>query len=110
MSAQSLGNVEFRVTTEALKQQANEVSTRVTRVQDLFSELRRTIQNTRSYWIGEAGNLYRQRYEERQDELDEMFRRLKEHPRDLLQIAGVYEEGERQVLEIINDLSTNAIS
>ncbi len=110
MSAQSYGPVEFKVTTEALKTQAGEVTRRIERVVQCFEELAQTIRGTHSYWIGEAGNLYRRSYEERKDDLNEMFNRLKEHPKDLLQIAGIYEEGEQKVTESFSALQTNAIS
>lgn len=106
----SLGTVEFKVETSALKEQSTEVTNRINAVVRLFDELAQTIQNTHSYWIGEAGDLYRRSYEERKDQLNEMFRRLREHPRDLLQIAGVYETGEQANTEAFTALQTDAIS
>ena len=72
------GGVTIRVTPERLKTQADEVSRRIIQMKRLFGELERVIGNTRSYWIGEAGNRHRQAYTERKDELETMFTRLEE--------------------------------
>lgn len=109
MNVQSYGAVEFKVTPEVLKQQAAEVTARIHATTRLFEDLRQILRNTRGYWIGEAGNLYRQSYEDKQGDLDILFRRLEEHPKDLLRIAGIYEEGERDIMETIATLGGNAI-
>ena len=76
----------------------------------LFGELERVIGNTRSYWIGEAGNRHRQAYTERKDELETMFTRLEEHPRDLLQISGNYTQAENEIESMVSALETDVIS
>ncbi len=59
MGIQSLGSVTIRVTPECLKTQADEVSRRLRRVRQLFSETENVIARTRNYWIGEAGAAHR---------------------------------------------------
>ncbi len=104
------GGVTIRVTPERLKTQADEVSRRIIQMKRLFGELERVIGNTRSYWIGEAGNRHRQAYTERKDELETMFTRLEEHPRDLLQISGNYTQAENEIESMVSALETDVIS
>ncbi len=104
------GGVTIRVTPERLKTQADEVSRRISQMKRLFGELERVIGNTRSYWIGEAGNRHRQAYTERKDELETMFTRLEEHPRDLLQISGNYTQAEAEIEGMVATLETDVIS
>lgn len=110
MSVQGLGNVTILVDTGRLKTQADEVSRRIRRMKRLFDDVERVVGNTRSYWIGEAGNRHRQAYTERKDELEAMFTRLEEHPRDLLQISGNYEQAEAEIEGMIAPLETDVIS
>lgn len=49
MGIQSLGSVTIRVTPERLKTQADEVSRRLRRVRQLFSETENVIARTRNY-------------------------------------------------------------
>ena len=104
------GGVTIRVEPERLKTQADEVSRRIIQMKRLFGELERVIGNTRSYWIGEAGNRHRQAYTERKDELETMFTRLEEHPRDLLQISGNYTQAENEIESMVSALETDVIS
>ena len=74
-----------------------------------FEDLERIINRTNYYWIGEAGDMHRSLYQEQKENVDEMIRRLKEHPQDLLTIAQNYVQTEQAVEAVANRLSGNAI-
>ena len=109
MGIQSLGSVTIRVTPERLKTQADEVSRRLRRVRQLFSETENVIARTRNYWIGEAGAAHWQAYINRKDEIEAMLRRLEAHPRNLLQISGNYEAAEALIQGEVRQLRTDVI-
>lgn len=109
MNEQSWGAVEVRVSTAELRRQAAEVSRRVESLTARFSELEYTVSGTRGYWIGEAGELHRQLYAERKDDIETMLRRLREHPVDLLKISGNYEQAEQAVAESFETLRGDVI-
>jgi len=109
MSIESLGSVTISVAPERLKTQAAEASRRLRRMERLFEDVEAVICRTGSYWIGEGGDLHRQAYLERKDELAAMLARLEEHPRDLLMISGNYEEAEADILSAIEQLRTDVI-
>ncbi len=110
MDGQSWGTVEVRVSTAELRRQAAEVSRRVESLTARFSELERTVNSTKGYWLGEAGELHRRFYAERKDDIETMLRRLREHPTDLLRISGNYEQTEEIVAESFNTLRGDAIN
>ena len=53
--------------------------------------------------------MHRKLYQEQKENVDEMMRRLKEHPQDLLTIAQNYVQTETSVEEIANQLSGDVI-
>ena len=56
----SLGTgVHIKVSTEVLNNKAAEVSKELDAMRRDFDTLRQTVQNSTSYWIGEAGDLHR---------------------------------------------------
>lgn len=109
MNKQNWGNVTIKVSTQALKQQADEVSRRISSLTTRFAELERVVRSTRSYWIGDAGEMHRGVYEEQKEDVTEMLLRLREHPTDLLKIAGIYEETEAKQVESLMTLEENVI-
>jgi len=105
-----MASITLKVSTEALKSKASEVEKLVGNMKTSFSELEETIARTSHYWIGEAGDAHRKQYQDQKDDVDDMLKRLGEHPKDLLTMAGIYETVERDVENIGMSLSDNVIS
>lgn len=99
-----IGSVTVKVSPEVLVTQAEEVRRLGKDMKNRFENLQNTIERTRGYWIGDAGELHRKLYDEQKDDVDKMLRRLLEHPDDLLAIAGNYREAEK-----INVASTSVL-
>lgn len=62
------GNVTVKVTPEVLKQKAAEVSQQIRVLDSLFKQLESKVNGTRSYWVGEAGEMHRRAYIEEKKE------------------------------------------
>lgn len=90
-----IGSVTVRVTPEKLVSQAEEVRRLGNDMQRRFTVLENTMARTRGYWIGEAGDLHRKLYDEQKDNVNQMLRRLLEHPDDLLAISENYKAAEK---------------
>ncbi|MCC8168719.1 MAG: WXG100 family type VII secretion target [Clostridiales bacterium] len=103
------GSVTLVVTPEALYTQAEAVAKRISSMQTQFDEIEAAVSGTSAYWVGDAGDAHRAAYEERLPEIEEIFKRLSEFVTDLEQIAGVYEETEKAVTEIAEDLPADVI-
>ena len=97
------------VTPEILVEKAEAVRRKVEDMQRCFTELDRCLTRTRNYWKGEAGDAHRENYENKKEDIDEIFKRLNEDVADMIQMAGVYTSTERKVTEIASDLPHDVI-
>lgn len=103
------GQVTLKVTPEQLFTKATETKDNISKLTDTFDTISEIIENTKSYWIGEAGDLHRKLYTDENDKIQEMFARLKEHPADLEQIANNYIGVEKKVAAIAQELPGDII-
>lgn len=110
MAGSNSGGITLKVTPAQLRSKADVVSDEISAMTGAFEELARIVSRTSYYWLGEAGTRCRKLYEEDKKEAELALRRLREHPRDLLQMAGVYEDVERRVRETASALPKDVIS
>lgn len=101
---------EVKVAPEVLTTQAAEVRRLANSMKQRFQSLEETVNRTGYYWIGEGGDSNRKLYQDRKDEVDNMLRRLLEHPSDLEAMAGNYRENEQAIMEMAQTLDENVIS
>lgn len=99
MAISSDSNTGFRVTPEVLQKRAAAAAEKIDVIERQLMSIRRTVKGTGNYWIGEAGNGWREQYERQQDKTEELLRRLKEQPVTLLAIANRYSSVEVEVKE-----------
>lgn len=105
----AIGEVHVKVSTEILNQKADSVNKSILVMENCFQELANIMDRTGYYWIGEAGEQHRRMYAEQRQNVDEMIRRLKEHPRDLQAISQNYVVTEKAVQEIATALPGDVI-
>lgn len=101
--------VEIKVQPDVLNAKASEVSSSISRMEQLFDTVQSTVARTKYYWIGEAGELHRRMFEEQKDDVETLLKRLKEHPVDLQKIAKTYIDTEQQQTEASSQMSSNLI-
>ncbi|MBE5961763.1 MAG: WXG100 family type VII secretion target [Lachnospiraceae bacterium] len=106
----SFGAVTFKVTPEVLEQKANTVSSKITSMLREFQNMKNTVTKSSSYWIGDAGDLHRKVYGEKEPDIEEIFLRLKEYVTDLQQIARQYTQTENEVKDVVQALQDDVIS
>lgn len=102
-----IGDFILKVDDADLIAKANEVQFLVNKMNSDFAEMESIVSRTKSYWIGEAGDLQRTNYESNKESIAKMLNRLKEHPVDLLKISGNYKEAEDTNVQITQTLDTN---
>lgn len=105
-----IGDVQIKVDSTVLKTKADAVSAGIRQMEECFEQLETIINRTSYYWIGEAGDLHRKLYKDRKQQIEEMMKRLKEHPKDLVTIAQTYETVEAEVQSIAAELPGDIIS
>lgn len=101
--------VQIKVSTDVLNNKATEVAKEIGEMKRDFDTLKQTVAASSSYWIGEAGDLHRKLFADQSDDIDEILRRLSEHPVDLQQIAGIYAATEAEVQAIPGELPGDVI-
>ena len=104
------GDVQIRVNSAVLNSKAQSVSTSIKNMENCFEQLETIINRTSYYWIGEAGDLHRKIYKNQKPQVEEMMKRLKEHPTDLMTIAQTYDTAEAAVQSIAAELPGDIIS
>ena len=103
------GEVYIKVDTAVLVSTADAASKSIRNMKECFEQLETIISRTSHYWIGEAGDLHRKIYQGQKPQIEEMMKRLEEHPADLLTIAGVYVPTEITAESIAESLPNNPI-
>ena len=104
-----VGSVNIKVTPQELVDKSAEVKDRVVKMRKQFEELKVLVDKTKSYWIGEGGDLNRKLYEDLQPEVEEILKRLEEHPSDLIKIAQKYSDVELKIQQEIEALPGDII-
>lgn len=105
-----IGDVRIKVNSAVLNNKAQTVSKSITNMANSFEQLERVVSRTSYYWIGEAGDMHRKMYMNQKGQIDEMIKRLKEHPADLAAIAQTYDTTEAMVRSVTVQLPGDAIS
>lgn len=102
---------EFTVMVETgrLLQAAEDLWSRVNRLESSFLEMEQIMDRTRGYWLGEAGEAHRNAFLKQQGRRAEAVLRLSEHVADLRKMAGVYESAEREAMEAARSLPGDVI-
>ena len=109
MSVNALGNAVIKTEPAVLKNQALEVERLAEIINNAFIQARSAIDETQLHWIGDAGDLHRELYRKRIGEIDEALQRLRDHPVNLMIIAGVYEDAEKDNESDANSLPETII-
>lgn len=104
------GDVRIKVNSTVLNAKAQNVSKSIRNMINYFDQLETIVNRTSYYWIGEAGDMHRKIYKDQKSQIDEMMKRLKEHPEDLVKIAQTYESTESAVQSIAAELPGDIIS
>ena len=101
--------MQFRVSTDILKSRADDARGKISNMQQNFESIADLITETSSYWMGDAGDLFRTVFNSQREEMTTIINRLNEFPDDLLQMAGIYEEGEAEASAITEQLPNDVI-
>lgn len=94
----------LKVSPEEMQAAASELSGYVSAMNAYFTQMKNTMAQSQSYWVGEAGDAHRQLYQEQVAQTEEIISRYTEHVRDLNAMAGVYIEAEHSAQAAADEL------
>lgn len=99
-----MASIVLKVKPEDLKSKSGEILSSISDIEKDFEQIGEVITGTKKYWEGEASNQHIKGYTKLKDDITTIIKRLKEHPKDLEKMAGVYEETEKAAEQIANTL------
>ena len=83
------------VSPEEMQAAATELNGYVVQMQSSFNTMKKLMENSAQYWVGDAGNAHRSMYQEQVEQTEQIVARYTEHVRDLNAMAGVYSQAEQ---------------
>jgi uncharacterized protein YukE len=105
-----IGETRIKVDTPTLINKAEETNRSISKMEECLEQLETIINRTSYYWIGEAGDKHRKIYYDYKDEIGVIIKRLREHPKDLLEIGQVYSTAEKDVHQMSKELPGDIIT
>lgn len=100
----------IKVDTDTMVKKAGEIQNQIREIQRNWDTIIRTISDSKSYWEGSASEKHSNMLEKEKTEVEEVIKRLSEHPTDLLQMAEIYVSGEEANEDMANELPIDIIS
>ena len=105
-----MADFTMKVSPETMVHQADEIKNSVDTIRQQFGAIETCVRRTSGYWEGEASKLHITRFSKIKEKCDGITRRLREHPDDLLKMAGLYTDSETKSAEESNALQSNIFS
>lgn len=110
----NLGNGNYsslvlKVTPDELRRQSDSVAADVSFIKEKFDNITRVVDSSDSFWRGDSSDSFRSVYNGCKEEIYEIIARLSEHITDLNQIAGIYDSGEKEIVDYISSLPADVI-
>ena len=97
-------NVNVKVNTDIMKDQANLVRNDVRNIDKHWKSICKLVQSTRSYWEGEASDTHFKVFHDVEPDVTKVITRLDSNHEKLMIEAGVYEAAEKNAEGEANSL------
>ena len=104
-----MADVRLKVSIDEMKRKTNELTKQINKVEKNWNRIQDTVNASKSYWEGDAGDVHRKFLKDHEEDVQTMLKRLKEHPRDLLDMAGIYLSAEEQAKQLAKALPKDVI-
>lgn len=105
-----MASINLKVKPDELKKKSAEIQKEITDIENDFTKIDEYVTGTKKYWEGEASDVHIKGYNKMKDDFKTIVKRLKEHPKDLETMAGIYEETENSIKEAVSSLPIDVIS
>ncbi len=104
-----MAGFQLKVKTEVLQIQASNVKNEISAIEKEWRNIETLIKRSKGYWEGDASNQHIKYYMEVKEPVNKVIKRLKEHPTDLLKMAGIYSAAEQEAAGLANVLPDEVI-
>lgn len=102
-------SIVLKVTPEILKKKADSITKSISTIEKELKEIGTVVLGTKKYWEGDASNTHQKFYKAIEEDVPTVAKRLKEHPKDLLAMADIYDTTEKENQQMANKLPGNII-
>ena len=102
-------SITLKVAPEALKTKAAEVESDIKILEQHFNHIQDIVARTGGYWVGTAADKARRECSGQKENGVKVIKRFREHPEELLIMAGIYDENERALVSENQSLPTDVI-
>lgn len=99
----------LKVKPEVLKTKAKEVENDIQALEKHFNRIQEIVAHSSGYWVGTAGDKARKEFDSQKEDTTTVIKRFRDHPKNLLVMAGVYEQSEQSLTVQNQRLSTDVI-
>ena len=104
-----MSDVRLRVSADELRKRAAQMEQQIKNVEKNWNSLCETAGASRYYWEGEAANYGRRLLEETKQDVGAALGRLRAHPANLMEMAGVYVQAEEKAAALAKSLPDHVI-
>lgn len=101
--------IVLKVTPEELTRMAQDIDTEIGNMKKQFEGIESDVTHTLAYWEGDASDSHKKQYDAIKGDIEESIKRLREQPKDLLEMAGIYTKTESEVEAVAQTLSADVI-
>ena len=99
----------LKVTPERLEEASGEFKALAGQMSSLTSEMMSLVQSLKTVWQGEASDIYGEKFNSLQTDMDKLYRMVSEHSDDLAQMAEGYAQAESANTEKGGSMKNNII-
>ena len=85
---------------DLMRQKAIAVQAKINQMKTAFGNMEYAVERTSTYWLGEAGDVYRAIFDGEKENIDMIISRLSEHVSDLQNMAAIYAGVEREIEDL----------
>lgn len=101
--------IVLKVTPEILTRMAQDIEKEIDNIKKQFDGIDSDISRTLTYWEGDACDSHKKQYDAIKDDIATSINRLREQPKDLLEMAGIYTQTEAEQEAVAQTLSADVI-
>lgn len=101
--------INIKVRTDDLITTSTNFSNEIKKIENEWKLISDQVNKMSGYWIGDASDTHQQHYNSVKEEVEELLAKLKERPDELLRMADLYDQVEREAVESVMALSDNVI-
>lgn len=105
-----MASITIKVNTSVMVNKAGELKSQIKKIKGSWETLKKAVNNSKTYWEGEASNRHIEMLNKEQENVENVIKRLEEHPDDLLKMADLYVKSEEKNENLANELPTDIIS